>query len=266
MMTLLLTSILLFTTSLKPSYTKEEIRSEYEKVVTLERTPFKGIDYFMVKIDTTANSIITPFFRENANLTEYLRMQHYQVVYEYHKRMKLGGNYKDITQDSAQLAMIMFERYLPLISGDLNARNSKIENYEPWKKPEITLDRLAGNAAKFFYPDSVYSDGRIQSHICMGFNGFKDLTDVRSVMMEAFCWSVIQPQVMTTESTPMMEDFSKATKLAGELQLSAEPETKLKRYQGVVWGCMSQSKTLRELLLAEYEKKKHLLTFILKEN
>jgi hypothetical protein len=265
MTTLLLASLFFLTTPLKPSYTKEEIRSEYEKVVKLERTPYKGVDYFMVKIDTLATSIVTPFFRENAHLVEYLQMQHYQVVYEYHKRMKLAGNYKDIVQDSAQLAMIMFERYLPMISNDLNAKGSKIDNYEPWKKPEITLDRLAGNAAKFFYPDSVHPDGRIQSHICIGFNGFKDLTDVRSVMMEAFCWSVIQPQVMAQESTPMMEDFSKATKLAGELQLSGEPETKLKRYQGVVWGQMSQSKVLRDLLLQEYEKKKHLLTFTLKQ-
>jgi hypothetical protein len=48
------------------------------------------------------------------------------------------------------------------------------------------------------------------------------------------------------------------------MQLSSDPQTKLKRYQGVVWAQMSQDKLLRELLLAEYEKKKHLLTFKLK--
>ena len=263
MTALLLTAILLFPTPLKTTYTKEEIRTEHSKIVKFTRGEHKGRPYIEFQIDTAANSVITPFFRENHKLADYLRSNYHQVAYEYHKRMKLDGSYKDMLSDSAQLVNVMFERFLPLISNYLNQYGSKIEQYEPWTKPAITLDRLAGNAAKFFYPDSVHPNGGIQSHICVGFNGFQDLTDVRSVMMEAFCWSVIQPHTFTNSSA-LLDEFSKAIKLAGELQLSSDAQTKLKRYQGVVWGYMSQSKVLRELLLAEYEKKKHLLTFTVK--
>ncbi len=243
MTTLLLTAILLLTTPLKPSYTKEEIRKEYEKIVTLGNATYNGKQYLEFTVDTSVNSIVAPFFRENHKLADYLRSNYHQVAYEYHKRMNVEGTYKDLLKDSARLADITFERFLPLLSNYLNEKGSKIEAYEPWVKPAITLDRLAGNAAKFFYPDSIHANGGIQSHICVGLNGFQDLTDVRSVMMEAFCWSVIHPHVFTNES-PLLSDFSKATTLASELQLSSDPQTKLKRYQGVVWAYMSQSVTV----------------------
>jgi hypothetical protein len=264
MNTLLLAAVLLVTNTFKPSYTKEEIRAEYDKVVTLTKSTYKGKDFYQPTFDTNARSILTPFFREHDQLAEYLRMQYHQVGYEYHKRMQLGGEYLEIVQDNAQLAKIMFERFLPLISNTLTNAGSKIESYEPWKKPEITLDRLAATAAKFFYPDSIYTDGRVQSHICIGINGFQREREGRSVMIEAFCWSAIEPHVMTTEPTPLFAEYDKAKALAEELQLGSDVHVKLTRYQGVVWAQMSQSKLLRELLLAKYEKQKHVLTFTVK--
>ena len=62
-----------------------------------------------------------------------------------------------------------------------------------------------------------------------------------------------------------MTEFDKAYALAMDLQLSPDVQTRLRRFQGVVWGYLSQSKVLRDLLMAGYEKKKHLLTFTLKQ-
>jgi hypothetical protein len=264
MTTLLVAAILLLTTPLKPSYTKEEIRKEYDKVVLLERATYKDHSYFRFALDTSVNSIVTPFFRENYKLSEYLNTQYHQVVYEYHTRMKMDGSYKDLTEDSLQLKEIMYLRFLPLLKNYFNAYGSTIEIEEAIERPEIREGRLAGYATKFFFPDSIYSDGRVQSHICQGVNGFnKEPRDSRSVMMEAFTWSAIEPHALSGD---LHDVFTQACKLANDLQLGSDPQTKIKRYQGVVWAYMSQSKVLRDLLLSEYEKKKHLLTFILKEN
>jgi hypothetical protein len=262
--TIILVAAFLLATLLKPTYTIEEIRAEYDKIVKFGTNTYGSLSFLEFKIDTSAPSVVLPFFTDNYVMADYFRIHYHQVVYEYHKRMKLEGAYQDLLKDSVRFADIIFESYLPLISGYLREHGSTIEGEEPRIKTQITLDRLTGNAVKFFFPDSIYTDGRIQSRVCVAVNGFSGPRQQRNLTLEAFCWSVIEPYLTTEERTPLEKEFDKAYALGQDLQLSPDVPTRLKRFQGVVWGYLSQSKVLRELLLNDHEKKKQLLTFTLK--
>ena len=113
MTTILLAALLLTTTTLKPSYTKEEIRQEYSKIVKQNALP-EGRNFGRFSLDTTGSHALTEFAKENAMLLQYLLMNYEQVAYEYQKRMKQAQRGIDNCCDSSHYSTIMFESLLTL--------------------------------------------------------------------------------------------------------------------------------------------------------
>jgi hypothetical protein len=124
----------------------------------------------------------------------------------------------------------------------------------------VSFQRVLDVAARFFYPDAILPNGRIQSHICVGINGIVDMEQGRDLAVEAFAYASIFHDLLTPRFH-VEADFAEASRLINAMDLSTNPSTRLQRAQGVMWGIMVRSEKLRQVLVAEYERARTYLPF-----
>ncbi|MBX6365676.1 MAG: hypothetical protein IRZ00_17550 [Gemmatimonadetes bacterium] len=115
-------------------------------------------------------------------------------------------------------------------------------------------------AVRFFYPDAVLPDGTIQSHICVGINGLRDFPGERDLTLEAFTYSAVFQDLLHPKFK-IEEEYDHVKRQMNDLGLSADPEVRLARAQGFMWGRMMQSRRLRDVLGAEYRRLRDALPF-----
>jgi hypothetical protein len=124
----------------------------------------------------------------------------------------------------------------------------------------VTARRVLDVAARFFWPDSVLPNGRIQAHVCVGINGIADMQGGRDLALEAFAYAAIFHDLRAPKFDSDA-DFRAAARLINEMDLSTDPATRLKRAQGVMLAFMLRSDKLHGALAAEYERANQYLPF-----
>lgn len=124
----------------------------------------------------------------------------------------------------------------------------------------VGFGRVVDVAARFFYPDEVLPDGRIQAHICVGINGVVDMQGGRDLAVEAFAYAAIFHDLLAPRGG-LDAEFQATKRLVNAMDLSSDPATRLHRAQGVMWAAMLRSARLRHVLLAEYARAQSYLPF-----
>ena len=123
----------------------------------------------------------------------------------------------------------------------------------------INPDSVMKLAVRFFYPDILTSTG-IHTHICTAFNAVRELPH-RDPALEATLFSAIKNDV-DGDSATLDHDIEAASHLMNELDAPGAPDSlRLSRAQGVMWGAMLKSRTLRALVIAEVKRQGAMLPF-----
>lgn len=131
----------------------------------------------------------------------------------------------------------------------------------PMPEPRaVSFQRVIDVAARFFYPDSILPNGRIQSHMCAGINGIVDMQGGRDPAVEAFAFSALFHE-LDAPKFYLDGDFGEAARLVNAMDLSSDPTMRLRRAQGAMWALMVRSEKLRQVLLTEYERTRSHLPF-----
>jgi len=123
----------------------------------------------------------------------------------------------------------------------------------------VRAARVRDVAVRFFYPDEVLPDGWIQAHVCVGINGVADMQGVRDLAVEAFVYAIFHDLLATVYDVDA--DYQEAKRLINAMDLSTDPETRLRRAQGMMWASMLRSGKLRQVLAAEYRRARGYLPF-----
>lgn len=126
----------------------------------------------------------------------------------------------------------------------------------------IPLDTAMRVVVRFFYPDLLMQD-RIATHVCTVLNAVRDLPS-RNVGLEALAFSAIMGDIRRGDSSYIEQDFGPARRLMNALDAPGPTEIRLHRAQGVMWGLMSGSVRLRQVLLAEAKRQSDVLPFELR--
>ncbi len=130
-------------------------------------------------------------------------------------------------------------------------------------RPAIAMDTVMQVAVRFFYPDLII-DGNIATHVCTVINAVRQLPN-RNLALEAMVFSAINRDILLQKASRLEADFGPARRLMNGLLPGGPDAERLTRAQGVMWGLMSQSQRLREILRAESVRSGDVLPFVLAE-
>jgi hypothetical protein len=164
---------------------------------------------------------------------------------------------------------------MPLVSNFLRTKGVQLAAASKTRAPRVTWSGLTNVAVRFFYPDGVKPDGKLQSHVCVSLNGLRELP-ARSALtassvpksqgmrrdhaVEAFAYAAIMEE-MRRPKHGLEAEYLRALKLANALELSSDETTRVQRAQGVVWGLMAQSRALKLTLADGYRRMRPVLAF-----
>jgi hypothetical protein len=240
-----------------------ELHTLYARIFRPERGEYEGQFYYSLSVD--ADSLLpehplTGFVRENEHFLLYLALHATQpsfteLVEDEPSLFLLKQRYQQRT-----VADPVFSRVIaPTLARYLSRHNIVLAGVEvPAAVPEHDLRTVIDVAARFFYPDAVLPDGRLQSHICVGVNGMLDYVGERDLVLEAFAFSAVFRDLLASKHD-VEQDYRKAKALMNSMNLSSDPQVRLARAQGVMWGAMVGSERLRSVLLEEVQHKQSYL-------
>lgn len=153
---------------------------------------------------------------------------------------------------------------LPAIAAHLSRSGAQVDTALLRMHPDtLSPDQVMQVAVRFFYPDMIV-DGRIYTHVCTELNAVRELPS-RNLALEAMAFSVIMDQLRLGDSSQVNADVSSAIRLMGRLDSSGPDELRLNRAQGVMWGALFRSPSLRQVLIAEAQRMRGILPFVIQE-
>lgn len=153
---------------------------------------------------------------------------------------------------------------VPAIAAYLNASGVPVRHalLRPATRA-IPIDTAMRVATRFFYPDILTPTG-ILTHVCTRINAVRELSN-HDLALEALAFSAIMRDIMRGDSSRIEVDFAPARKQMNRLDApGAAKEVRLNRAQGMMWAMMSQSRALRDLLVAEASRDRVILPFKLR--
>lgn len=124
----------------------------------------------------------------------------------------------------------------------------------------VSVQRAQDVASRFFYPDAILPNGRIQSHVCVAINDVIDMQGGRDPALEAFVYSAIFED-LDHPRFDVSADFEASSRLINRMDLSSDSTLRLRRAQGVMWGRMVESARLRRLIRAAHARDRSYLPF-----
>jgi hypothetical protein len=265
---LLLLLIVFPTIAHAQSISLDSLHREFERYLTGPKQPDIQIDgktyqTIGLKFEPAPGSLLTDFAHDNYRVVEYIGTNFTALKDEYlywhdsdSARFSKGKELPDSLWRN-----LYFERLTQLMDRYLQVKEHRsVDGIELNTRPKLSFAYLQDYTAKFYYPDSIQPNGGIRTHICVGFNGYRDAAPPRNLMLEAVAYSVANEHTMIPHD-PIMEELSNAITAAESLNLSDDYDVKLLRAQGVVWGIMSQDAFLEKAIRDMYAEKKDWLTF-----
>lgn len=242
-----------------------QLRAEYQNIVRVEQSHHDGESFTTIGVDSLAaehplseavnsNRRYLLYLAEHAtrpSFSEFATGERpfIQVREDYYAVLK-----RDSTFDAA--VQPLFGRYL-------SERGIVLDGYD-YSRPHsaVRMEDVINVAVRFFYPDGFLQDGSIDTRICVGRNGMKDFQGTRNLALEAFAYSAILREVFEPKHG-VRGEFDRVNALMNQVGLSSDPEVRLTRAQGMMWGHMAQSQQLRAALLDEYLAKREYLPFVI---
>ncbi len=238
------------------SQNKCNLIDEYSKIFKQNRETFKN----KVLLYETVNSVDSTsacgsFVNENKVFIQYLLDNFSSHFKREEKLIKINDTLKLQKEFIVLLKRdTMFTQVIKKLSNVISTNQ---------KKDTITLDKLLDISVKFFSIYKIKNDNYL-GKICSGINGIKQTEKDRFPFVEAFAFSTIFEHYQT-EKYNMYNEFVEGIKELYKLELGVNKEEKLLRAQGAMYMFMRNNKTLKELLILEYRRKKRYLSFFLKE-
>lgn len=250
------------------SLSVRDITAGYSAVFRLQRVPTpRGGTLLMVSVvPPSSPHRLAGFVRDNERWLSYL-LQHARG---FELEEAAAG-----TRDSAALQARFAARLvadsgfnavvLPAVAAYLRRAGHRISGVRsPASKQVIPMESAIQIAVRFFYPDIITPQQRILTHVCTVINAVKELGPSRNVAFKALVFSAIMGEIIRGDSSRLEADFAPARLLMNQLDSpGTSDEVRLNRAQGVMWGLMSRSPRLREILALEYAAKADFLPFII---
>lgn len=136
---------------------------------------------------------------------------------------------------------------------------------QPNYKPDLTFtkEEMMKVAAVFFYCDSVNPDTTVQTHVCIGINGFNEVNWEKDyAVLAAFCCEAVLFDVFQYNS-PVNEALSAEKQLSYKVwrEKITTSEDYLKTIRKDVYKRMENNAVLKKTLLNYYKRNKSNLAF-----
>jgi hypothetical protein len=246
-------------------FTKEAIIKDYGKIFTAkvatkgtQKTVTKGIKKL------PATHFLAGLINDNPRMIDYL-VDNYTTI----DTAKINGMTADAAAlDKAYIAALqkdsVFNKaFIEMAGHYLVSKNNEIKG-ETFTKDTLSMDDLAGIAAKFFHADAVGTDGNIKWKIGAGINNMAQLQQTSRPIAEAFSYAAILTNY--NKSAGLKNDFLQgASQVQGEQKVvvgSISDSTLMAVRKGVN-DFMANSASLKQVLQQEYEAKKDVVNFVL---
>ncbi len=150
-----------------------------------------------------------------------------------------------------------------LISKYLLKQNISIAGYIDSSEYEISIDRIASLAARFFYPNKLVNDNKaISMKLCVVALSFSDYEGNRNFVEEAFAYSVVMSSAQSNEQE-LVKEYKKIAKDVLHMNFSNNNDIKLNRIQGAIWALLSKNEKLLKQIQNKYNEHKNILPFTL---
>jgi hypothetical protein len=231
-------------------YTPQDVARELPSLITVDSSRYG----YSVDLDTVgARGGLGALARANRHYVLYLTRHTPSAALE---KVAYTGNRASVRQQVLQ-RLVADTAYLRLIAESVTRqRGQRGGTASPGTTDEsvraVPFTRVQDVAARFFYPDAVLPNGRIQSRVCVDINGMLDMQGGRDLAVEAFAYAAIFHDILVPKFY-VDADFDEANRLVNAMDLSTDPGTRLRRAQGAM--------KLRQVLVAEYERARTYLPF-----
>lgn len=126
----------------------------------------------------------------------------------------------------------------------------------------VSMDEVLNVAVKYFNIQGITEEGSYKGKVCSGLNGITQTLKERRPALEAFCFSAIL-QNLRGEEYNMYKEFVAAIKELYRQDLGVDRDERLLRAQGAMFSLMRNNTQLKKMLLADYEKRKNFLPFVI---
>ena len=250
-----------------PEMTVAEVQSAYSDLFTVKVYAF-GVSRYVV--EPPQSHPLAGLIREHGRIAEYLLTNWTGVPNSFISAATgdstvVAATFQGLLrQDSTFNAL-----FLPFVDRYLNAHGGDLVGFEYPPPTPLVYDEFIDIAVRFFYPDAIRPDGTIQSHVCVAFNAVRELGGPPRPYAEALAYSAILNEFFPASPegpSELERDWRETNRLMNSLALGKDPETRLLRAQGLMWGYMAQSEELHRSLRSEYERSREVLPLDLEVN
>lgn len=234
-----------------------DIRDHYEDFISIQKSTYNGNDYLIKRvIETKGKSCFSQLLTNNTVFVDYLLTNfssnsNYEALLQLPDSLSLRNTYfKDLEKDSL-FNSVMSE----LVSKTIDKKTAR---------DSLSMDNLINIAVKYFSILRVTDEGHYAGKVCVGLNDIKKTEIDRKPFVEAFCFSSILKHYQSEEFN-MYDEFVKSIKELYKVNLGIDKDEKLLRAQGAMFLLMRNNENLKKMLIAEYERNRENLPFILTE-
>ncbi|WP_324720817.1 hypothetical protein [Salinimicrobium sp. HB62] len=231
------------------------IQDDYDEIFHIKKENYEGREYlrsWVKELDrehplsglVNNNKVFLEYW-----LTNFTDREAYQQLMEIEKEEELQEEFTGFLKRDPQFDHLM------------TALSKKVENRSV-VADTVSVDQLLNVAVKYFNILGITAEGSYKGKVCAGLNGITETLSERKPELEAFCFSAILKNLQGEEFN-MYNEFVAAIKELYKQELGVDREARLLRAQGAMFSLMRNNEQLREMLISEYEKRKHYLPFVL---
>jgi len=241
----------------------QEIKDATKDIFKIKVMEFENQKFAVRFVDTLNTShYLYDFVQQNRLLLDYLLQN--QLMVKPDSIMKLGDDTKELNKylyDSIEKDTSFTNAITDLICNYLSAQNILVSDYHYSSKYEVSIDKIASLAARFFYPNKLVGGGKaISMKLCVGALSFKDYDSERNFLEEAFAFSVIMGSAQS-DNPELVEEYKKEAKFAINMDLSTQEDVRLNRMQGAIWALLSKNSKMIEAIKKKFAEQKNILPF-----
>lgn len=229
----------------------------YDKVFSIEKKTRADKEYLSVNINELDESNdFSALINNNILYIDYLLTNfsdytQHEAFYNIENEKQLQYEFIDYLQNDKKFNKTMRKFAATITDKDQHTPDT------------VTMDEMLDIAVKFFYIQKINAEGYYVTRMCSGINGIEETEADRKPHVEAFCASVIIYNYESKEYNTY-DELVNGVKDVYKLNLGTDEDEKLLRAQGAMYMYMRHNEKLKDLLIAEYQRKEKHLPFILK--
>jgi len=241
----------------------QEIKDVIKDIYKIKVMEFENRKFPVRFIDTLDTShYLYEFVQNNRLLLDYLLQNQLKVKPD--SMVKLVDDAEELNKylyGSIENDSSFTNTITELICNYLSSQNIIVSDYHYSSKYDVSIDKIASIAARFFYPNKLVDGGKsISMKLCIGALSFKDYDSERNFLEEAFAFSVVMGSAQS-ENPELVEEYKKEAKFAINMDLSTQEDVRLNRTQGAIWALLSKNSKMVEAIKKDFNEQKSILPF-----